>query len=146
MFDPYDPADEFASDGGSDGIEYPTVEDVYGFHDTVIEKDDNAEEGVVNEGQAEFVLDYIEHGNFGKVPIDIFEKSAYLFKLLIERHEFADGNKRTSLYITKDFLERNGYEVEITPRLLTLAVRIAEGEGTDIPEIVEVWKDATTDK
>jgi death-on-curing protein len=144
MFDPYDPTDEFVSDGGED-IKYPTVEEVYGFHDTVIEEDDDADKGIVNEGQAEFALDYIEHGKFGQVPSDTFEKAAYLFKLVIEGHEFADGNKRTALYVTQDFLERNGYVVNVSSQLLTLAVRIAEGEDIDVSKIEEVWRDAATD-
>jgi death-on-curing protein len=144
MFDPYDPTDEFASDGGED-IEYPSVEDIYTIHDAVSERDEELADGVVNEGQIEHAIGYIKHGHFGEKPTGLFEKAACLFRLIIEGHEFVDGNKRTAVYSTQNFLERNGYEMNLTSDVLTLSVEIASGEDIDIQEIEEVLRDASTD-
>lgn len=143
MFDPYDPTEEFASDGG-DPYDYPTVEKIYGIHEAVLDRDEDAESGVVNKGQIENALEYIQYGTFGRKPEGIFEKSACLMKRIIQGHEFADGNKRTGLYAAKDLIEMNGYEVDISSDLLTVAVRIANGEDIEESEIAEIWEEASS--
>ncbi|MDZ7689256.1 MAG: type II toxin-antitoxin system death-on-curing family toxin [Halobacteriales archaeon] len=143
MFDPYDPSDEFASDGGDSDIRYPSVSDVYEAHEAVVEEDENVLDGVVNEGQIEYALDYIKHGHFDEVPVGIFEKAAYLLCLIIKRHEFIDGNKRTALYTTKAFLEMNGYEMKITNDLLVLVVYISKSDNVDIDDIEDALRGAT---
>jgi len=145
VFDPYDPTKEFTTDGGED-IRYLTVEEVYSIHDAVSARDEEMSEGVVNEGQVEHALEFIEHGHFGRKPEGVFEKAARLFKLVIEGHEFADGNKRTAVYATRNFLERNGYNMEISSELLTTSVKIASGENIEVSEVEEVLREASEDK
>jgi death-on-curing protein len=142
MIDPYDPTEEFSTDGG-DEYEYPTVDRIYGLHDAVAERDENVESGVVNEGQIANALDYIQHGAFGEKPEGLFGKSAYLMKKIIQGHEFTDGNKRTGLYAAKDFIEMNGYEVEMSPELIEVSVHLAEGKDVEETELEEMWKKAS---
>jgi len=145
VVDPYDPTDEFKTDGGED-IEYLSVEDVYTIHEAVSDRDEDMSGGVVNEGQIENALEFIKHGHFGKKPEGVFEKAAHLFKQILEGHEFADGNKRTAVYATQNFLERNGYDMEITPEVLTMSVEIAGGEDVEPIEIEKTLRDASEDK
>jgi len=142
VFDPYDPTKEFTTDGGKN-IEYPTVERIYGIHDAVLERDEEAEGGVVNEGQIENALNYIEHGTFGRKPEGVFEKAAHLMKRIVQGHEFADGNKRTGLYASQELLEMNGYDVEISSELYTTAVDIAEGADIEEEKLADMWQEAS---
>jgi death-on-curing protein len=145
MFDPYDPTDEFETDGGEE-IEYLSSEEIYQIHETVIENDEQATEGVVNEGQVENALSYIEHGHFGQKPEGLFEKAAELFVRIIRGHEFADGNKRTASYSALRMITVNGYpNVKTTDELADIAERIAAGEDIPLSRIEEVLRDAATD-
>jgi len=141
--DPYDPTDEFKTDGGGDEYKCPTVDRIYGLHDAVAEHDENVESGVVNEGQIANALNYIQHGEFGKKPEGLFEKSAYLMEKIIQGHEFADGNKLTGLYAAKDFIEINGYEVKISSEILEASIDLAEGKDIEETELEEMWEKAS---
>jgi|GEM_PF-4384425 death-on-curing protein len=145
MFDPYDPTDGLKTDGG-EGIDYPSVSDIYRIHKAVIENDEQATEGVVNDGQVENALSYIEHGHFGQKPESLFEKAAELFVRIVRAHEFADGNKRTASYSALRLIRVNGYpEVNTTDELADIAERIAAGEDIPLSKVEEVLRDTATD-
>lgn len=106
---------------------YPTVEDVYGIHETVVSIDPVASRGVLHEGSVSFALSHVKEGHFGEAPETIHEKAAHLMRLLAANHEFADGNKRTALATTAAFYWENGHyldygDEEIRTLLKTFAV------------------------
>lgn len=91
------------------GIVYLTKDEIMGIHEDIIESDDDAEPGCINDGQIDFAINYISHGHFGKVPESIHEKALSLLRLLSANHSFVDGNKRTALNSTWTFYLLNGY-------------------------------------
>jgi death-on-curing protein len=60
---------------------------------------------------------------------DLWSKAATLLFSLIENHPFSDGNKRTGLAATLEFLERNGYTLAMSDNdeLYSFVVDIAAG-------------------
>lgn len=106
---------------------YPSVSDIMGIHDDIIEEDEDASEGVLDAGSIDFAVQMIEHGHFGQVPETIHEKAFELMRLLAANHGFADGNKRTALNTTWTFYAMNGlyfdYGEEIKAILKLLAVK-----------------------
>lgn len=45
---------------------------------------------------------------------DLVSKAAIFFMLLVKNHPFENGNKRTAVLALLEFLERNGYDLEVT--------------------------------
>lgn len=135
------------TDGGnSNPIEYLTVEEVYGIHSEIIEQDEEATPGILDEGSIEFALDSIKHGHYGRSPGTVIEKAAHLMRLIARRHEFADGNKRTALYTTEEFLDRNGYEFDYNEDVVDLLVNLSKGDDMDTEDVVKYIRRSTTSK
>lgn len=123
---------------------YPSVSDIIGIHDDIIEEDEDASEGILDAGSIDFAVQMIEHGHFGKVPGTIHEKAFELMRLLAANHGFADGNKRTALNTTWTFYAMNGlyfdYGEEIKAILKLLAVK---EEMVDKSEAVSYFSEIT---
>lgn len=125
--------------GGDDHrILYPSKEDILQIHKDIIEEDDDAHSGILNEGYIEYTLNCIEHGHFGEVPETIHEKAVTLLRLLAANHSFADGNKRTALNTTWTFYALNGYyfdygeEIKAILKLFAVMERMVDqGEAID---------------
>ena len=115
-------------------VNYPTLEDVLRLHRAVIRGDGRAEPGVESEGDIEYALDHIEHGQFGQVPETVHGKAFQLLRLLVSNHPFVDGNKRTALqtavflYGTNGYTLRYGEDLESLVRLLALDERLVRPE------------------
>lgn len=124
-----------------DYIVYPSVDDVVSIHDDIIEEDEDASRGILNDGHVDFALNYIQHGHYGEVPDSIHEKAYSLMKLLAANHAFADGNKRTALNSTWTFYAMNGYYFsygeEIKAILKLLAVK---QEMVDEEEVISYFE------
>ncbi|MFB1066528.1 type II toxin-antitoxin system death-on-curing family toxin [Natrinema sp. H-ect4] len=114
------------SSSSTDGLIYLTKEEIMGIHEDIIESDDDADPGCINEGQIDFTLNFIKHGHYGYVPETIHGKAFSLLRLLSANHSFVDGNKRTALNATWTFYLLNGhyfdYGEEIKAILKLLAV------------------------
>lgn len=95
-----------------DSFWYPSVADVLAIHDDIVSEYPDTQPGVKNRGDIEFVLNYIEEGNFGTAPASIHEKAFHLLRLLVANHPFVDANKRTALNTTTVFYFLNGYRLE----------------------------------
>lgn len=119
---------------GSTALEYPTLDDVLRLHRAVIKGDDRSEPGIENEGDIEYALEHIEHGQFGQTPETIHGKAFQLLRLLVSNHPFVDGNKRTALQSVVFFYGMNGYalrygeDLESLVRLLALDERLVRPE------------------
>ena len=87
----------------ADTFWYPSVGDVLAIHDDIVSEYSDTHAGVQNRGDIEFVLNYIESGNFGTAPETIHEKAFHLIRLLVANHPFVDANKRTALNTTVVF-------------------------------------------
>lgn len=45
---------------------------------------------------------------------DIYLKAAVLMRMLVQKHPFASGNRRTAFVTAKDFLHKNGHKIGIS--------------------------------
>jgi death-on-curing protein len=69
---------------------------------------------------------------------DIFTKAAVLLHSLAKNHPFIDGNKRTSLAVTKIFLKRNEYDLfSRHQKTVEFMVHVAEGKLDE--EAIATW-------
>lgn len=124
-------------------IRYLTAEDVYQIHEEIIEEDEESTPGVVNEGNVEYALEFIEHGSFGQKPGTVHEKAACLMRIIASGHEFADGNKRTALNTTETFLVLNGYRFEYGDEVRVLLRDFATEGEVDIERVVQYIEEST---
>lgn len=64
---------------------------------------------------------------------------AQIFRLIINKHPFVDGNKRTALAVVLALLERNRYKLKATNKEIEeFTLQIAKGQISEIDEI-EYW-------
>jgi len=125
-------------------IFYPTQDEVMAIHSDIIEEDDNASSGVINEGTIDFVIQCIEHGHFDKKPESIHEKAVELLRLLSANHPFADGNKRTALNTTWTFYALNGYYFDYGEEIKAILKLFAVMERmVDVDEVTDYFEDIT---
>ena len=121
-----------------DDFNYPDPEQVVQIHDDIISNDDKAEPGMINEGQIDFSINYIQHGHFGEVPESLDEKALHLFRLLAANHAFADGNKRTALNTTWTFYAMNdryfdyGEEIKAILKMFAVMERMVDLEEAEM--------------
>ena len=70
----------------------------------------------------------------------IIDKAAALFHSLIFNHPFLDGNKRTTLGVTYEFLKQNGYRLEASQQeLIDFPLRV-ENKHLGLGEIADWLK------
>jgi death-on-curing protein len=68
---------------------------------------------------------------------DVWDKAAALMHSLIANHPFVDGNKRTGLVATMDFLDRNGITTEPLDKQIAyeLTMAVAAGKISEVDDI-----------
>ncbi len=76
-------------------------------------------------------LDFIKNDEYYPT---IFDKAAYLFTTIIERHLFSNGNKRLAFMVLAYFMELNGYEY------------VVPSEGFKLKDIAYYVSDKTRNK
>lgn len=71
----------------------------------------------------------------------LWAKAAALFESIISNHPFVDGNKRTAMVASLEFLERNGFTLTTSNHELeTFALTAAQG-SPGVDELAE-WFEA----
>lgn len=128
-----------------DDLSYPDPETIYEIYEKVLERDSNADPGVVNEGNVEFAVDYVKRELPGEGPETIHEKAAHLMRLLASSHTFVDGNKRTTLGTVTSFYNKNGYNFDYEDdSVRDLLKRLARDQSSvDINEVVDYLENHT---
>jgi death-on-curing protein len=117
-----------------DDIIYPDKKDIISIHDDIVAEDEDASEGIINEGDIDFAINYIQHGHFGNCPETIHEKAVHLIRLLAANHSFVDGNKRTALnttwtfYLINDYYFDYGEEIKAILKLFAVMERMVDNE------------------
>ena len=73
----------------------------------------------------------------------VWQKAGAFMHSLIANHPFVDGNKRTGLVATMDFLDRNGIATEPLDedKAYDLTMAVAAGKVSDVDEIAEGLRD-----
>lgn len=83
---------------------YLTVEEVLGFHETLIARF-GGKAGVRDQGLLESAVARPQTGYYD----DLIEEAAAFWESLSQNHPFLDGNKRAAVTATAVFLRVNGY-------------------------------------
>ena len=96
----------------TDEVNYPTLAEVYSFHELQIERFGGAH-GVRDAGLVESAF-YGAQQTFDGVELypTIAEKAAALWHGFVCNHAFVDGNKRIGLMVVEVFLSINGFEFD----------------------------------
>jgi death-on-curing protein len=112
-----------------------SVDEVIDVHDHIVQADPEAEPGIENRGDIEYVLDHIEHGGiYEEGPATIHEKAFQLLRLLAANHPFVDGNKRTALASAVLYYAWNDYSLHYQEELEAMLILIAIREDLVNPE------------
>lgn len=115
-----------------------SAEHLIQLHEFVV-NETGGHSGIRNRKDLESVISSIEYPlNRDKVR-SIVHICAQLFRLIIQKHPFLDGNKRTALAAVLALLERNRYKLKSTDKdIENFTFKIAKGEVFELDEI-EYW-------
>lgn len=106
------------------------------FIHKIIEDKFGLPHGHIKIGDLETLLQKIEGKPFSNEEYDIFTQASYLFEGIIRLHFFIDGNKRTALETTRQFLNRNGHVFVVPLSGTNYIYKIARDETRDIDKLV----------
>ncbi|MDR0899720.1 MAG: type II toxin-antitoxin system death-on-curing family toxin [Lactobacillaceae bacterium] len=71
----------------------------------------NEEKAIKDSNALNMIVNLVDQHVFGKeLYPELFDKSTILFILLVLKHIFANGNKRTATFILISMLRNNGYD------------------------------------
>lgn len=120
-------------------MNYISIESAIKTHSQII-KESTGRQGVLNENLLQSPLLAIRNDIF--YP-NLLNKAAFLFFSIIQNHCFVDGNKRTALVLTAEFLALNGVIEDDVDSFVrkneNIAVSIAEGSLTK-DDIISIWE------
>ncbi len=125
-----------------------TSEDVIFIHKILVKKF-KIPAGHIKEGELETLLAKISGSLFSGKTFEIFEQAAMLFEGIIRLHIFVDGNKRTALASTWQFLNQNNYMFVIPLSGTNFTYKIAQNKTSNIDKIIAQitnWLDAHSAK
>jgi death-on-curing protein len=95
-----------------DKIKYITVDEIVTLHKEILDVT-GGDYGILNYGNLEFVVDFIQSQIFTMEITDIFYLGALIARGIISGHPFVDGNKRAGIEATDLFLRKNRYYLEM---------------------------------
>lgn len=112
-----------------------TPEEIVKIH-SIIEKRFKLPSGHVKIGELETLVDKCSRIPFSTEQVGIFEQAAILFEGIIRLHIFTDGNKRTALETTRQFLNRNFYVLIVPLSGVNFIYKIAQDCTPDTKKIL----------
>jgi|SRR5690625_18232 len=124
-------------------MRYLTEDEIIEINHFVIEKYSPAEPvGLVQPKVLNMIVENPKQDVFGKeLYPTLIEKSANIYKNLVQKHIFINGNKRTAFLAMKTFLAFNGYALKVgTDEAVDFTVKIAKKslQDKEISEWIEV--------
>ncbi len=94
-------------------MQYLTAEDIIVIHWLAIGTF-GGRPGLLDEGRLQSCVESPKQTMFGnELYPDLASKAAILFFMLIKNHPFVDANKRTGVLALLEFLQRNGYDLDV---------------------------------
>jgi death-on-curing protein len=112
-------------------VAYPTPEQIYEVNRRMIETYGgrfDPPHNLSNASALEYILEALcSSVFFVELYPTLKEKAAALAFHIITRHVFMDGNKRTGIHISWEFLHANGVEVVLDESIIGLAEDVARG-------------------
>ena len=131
----------------TDGVEYPTADEIHAMHERIVARDAGTEPGSRTPVAVESALTYVSEGYFGERPETIHEKAAHLMRLIASDHPYVDGNKRTALAAAAYLYNLNGYDLDVDDRVRAhLRAFATDSERTDVDAVVTYLRDHSTRK
>lgn len=126
---------------------YITIEQLINTHGLTIEKSGGGDQGHLNVGQLDSVLEHIKNDDY--YP-SFQDKLIHLFWACCKFHCFCDGNKRIALVASTQFLLINGYMFivkDFIRRMENISYQVAAGkiDKTLLEEIINSLFDNTFD-
>ena len=130
-------------------LKFPTIQNIIKANIHHIEREGQEYVGtdnLRNRGSLEWVLEVIQNPLFGieSYP-SLTAKAAKLAWVIITRHVFWNGNKRTGMSVMKTFLRINGYRLNVTnDEIVEIARRIGgeyKEEDYSVEEFAEWIRD-----
>ena len=112
-----------------------TSQEIIFIHE-IIEKAFGLPRGHIRTGDLETLLQKIEGVPFSNKTHDLFTQASYLFEGIIRLHIFTDGNKRTALESTRQFLNRNGHVFVVPLSGTNYIYKIARDKTRDTEKLV----------
>ncbi|MDP2906949.1 MAG: Fic family protein [Nanoarchaeota archaeon] len=91
---------------------------------------------ISREGSLEYALSAQKHKKYGD-----YKKLAYLWRAILIDHPFTDGNKRTALWASLKFAEKNNKKAD-TDKLNKLIIKIAKENIHNIAKIERSLRNA----
>lgn len=124
------------STGKEKKIKAITVNEVLDLHDQILQET-GGETGILNIGNIEFTVDFVNSHSRPIRLFGVFDLSAIIVRDIIQGHPFMDGNKRTGMEVLDVFLRKNGFYLSFdSPEGIQFALAVAMNE-IKIPGIKE---------
>ena len=112
-----------------------TSKEIIFIHDLIEEKF-NLPKGHIKIGDLETIITKSEGMPFSQENFSLFQQAAILFEGIIRIHIFTDGNKRTALETTRQFLNRNNHVLIVPLSGTNFIYNIAMNETLDTTKIL----------
>ena len=109
-------------------LKFITIDEIIVTHEKIITQT-GGEFGILNRGNLEFIIDFIESQVYAMSISDLNYLSSIILRGIISGHPFIDGNKRAGIEATDLFLRKNGYYLEMdVDEGFSFALAVAENE------------------
>lgn len=115
-----------------------STQNIIEIHEFII-NNTGGHSGIRSHNDIESIISNIEYPVNRSKIMSTVHICAQLFRLIIQKHPFVDGNKRTALAVVLAFLERNRYKLKATnTEIEEFTLQIANGNISELDEI-EYW-------
>jgi len=111
-----------------------TSEEIIFIHE-IIEEKFNLPKGHIKVGDLETIIEKSEGIPFSQEQFNTFRQAAILFEGIVRIHIFTDGNKRTALETTRQFLNRNDHVFVVPLSGTNFIYKIARDETRNTEKI-----------
>lgn len=109
-------------------LKFITIDEIIVTHEKIITQT-GGEFGILNRGNLEFIIDFIESQVYAMSISDLNYLSSIILRGIISGHPFIDGNKRAGIEATDLFLRKNGYYLEMdVDEGFSFALAVAKNE------------------
>lgn len=113
-----------------------TPEEIIFIH-KIIAKNFGLPKGSIKTGDLELLIEKSEYIPFSNERHMLFQQASIIFEGLVRLHIFTDGNKRTALETTRQFLNRNNHVLVIPLSGTNFIYTIASNESRNSQKVID---------
>lgn len=128
-------------------MKYLSEQEIIKINQYVIRKYSPSEPvGLIHPTTLNMIIETPKQNIFGKeLYPGVIEKSTFLFKNIIQKHVFINGNKRTAFLALNMFLKINDYKLNVDKvEAVNFTVKVATESLTD--DKINTWIETYTEK